>query len=145
MKLDVADLFLYGIIGGLFFFAAGVVARSPVVSVVGLLFIVGLVGIIVVFANKEFQWVKKSSYTRPDVVYVDRPICQAAPAREVSRYPSEPGGVYQDSLYDESEDPEDPEDPKDPEDPEYHGLMSRKKYKDPFADLDVLDNWHLLD
>ena len=131
MKTDLAGLFLYAVISGLFFFTAGIIARSTLVSVIGLLIIVGLVGILVSFANKEFHWVERSSVSRssyrPVAVPRDTVI---VPAREIiHHYPSRPERVYHEPEYEYPVEYED-------EEPE----MIPRKRKDPFADLDICDN-----
>ena len=128
MKTDIADLYLYAVITGLFFFAAGVIAQSILVAVIGLIIIVGLLGIIIVFAMKDFGWFEK-----PAVVYVDRPVSvpQVMTGEVMHHYPSEPRMVYQEEYEEPDEYEEDAED--------------KDGYEDPFDDLDPLDNWGFLD
>lgn len=128
--MDIAKLFLYLTICGLFFFAIGIVVQSDIVTVVGLLILVGLAGVIVAFANQEFKWFEKLLSARPRVVYVDRPREQVAPVRKIIHYPSSvPERFYQEPVYEE---------PEDFEESEYDVV-------DPFVDLDVCDNWGFLE
>lgn len=139
MKIDIADLFLYAVIAGLFFFTAGIIAQSTVVSVVGLLIIVGLAGVVVAFANKDFHWFDRDLNLRPKVVYVDRPREQVAPVQEINRYPSRPERFYQEPVY------AGPDDIEEEYDDDVDDDSQVKKPRDPFVDLDAVDNWGFLD
>ena len=108
MKTDFADIYVYAIIASVFFFVFGSIIDNIVVAIIGLLLVIGLLGILILFALKDFGWFEK-----PTIVYVDRPVDtphNTMTEREIihHHHPT-PDGVYQEEYEDEYDIGEDPD------------------------------------